>query len=58
MIFKIIYPSDCTDEVAEVQRGLGLHSKYFHHGDSEDGHEERESEVREVLHPSTSLEFT
>lgn len=50
----------CTDEVTEVQRGeetgSGLHSKYFHPRDSEDGQEERESEAREVLYLSTSLE--
>lgn len=52
----------CTDEITEAQRGegtgSGLHSKYFHHRDSEGGHEERESEVREALHLSTSLEVT
>lgn len=62
LIFKIIYPSLCTDGVPEVQRGegtgSGLHSKYFHHRDSEDGQEEREPQVREVLHFPTSLEVT
>ena len=46
----------CTDEVTEGQRGegtgSGLHSKYIHNRDSEDGQEERESEVREVLYLS------
>lgn len=46
----------CTDEVTEVQRGAetasGLHSKYFRHRESEDGQEERESEVREVVYLS------
>lgn len=52
----------CTDEVTEAQRGKGngsgLHNKYFHHRDSEDSLEERESEGREVLYLSTSLEVT
>lgn len=56
---SILVPQ-CIDKVTKAQRGegtaLGLHSKCFHHRDSENGHEERESKMQEALYLSTFLE--